>query len=120
MDLREALGGLTTDGGLSLALVTGRDGLLIESQSTDSEFNAEQLAALAAASVHELERIGRALGTASPTRIRLQFDRQELLIEPLTDTDLLVAGAQGEDCDERLAEAVARHRAGILEALNDF
>jgi len=118
MDLSEILAALTTEEGLSLAMIVGRDGLLIEGQNRASSSDMESLAAMSTRALVEAERLGRMLGDGKLTQIRLRFDSYLLLIESLTATDFLVAGVRFTGSAEVLFDAVARYRTSLQQQLN--
>ena len=117
MDLGEILAGMIGDG-LSLALLVGRDGLLVEGTAGDTVLDLETLGAMATRAMVEMERMGRTVAGGNLARIRLRFDSYILLIEAITTTDVLVVGAQGVSGAERLLDAVARARAPLQQALS--
>jgi predicted regulator of Ras-like GTPase activity (Roadblock/LC7/MglB family) len=117
MDLVEMLAGMTTDGGLSLALIVGRDGLLVEGQARNTSTDLESLGAMATRALIDMERLGRAVAAGNLSQIRLRFDSYQLLIEALTPSDVLVAGLQTSADAGRLLDVVASFRAPLQELL---
>lgn len=117
MDLVEILASMTTDEGLSLALIVGRDGLLVEGQARNSSTDLESLGAMASRALGDIERLGRTVAGGNLSQMRLRFDNYQLLIETLTPGDILVAGLPSSSHVERLLDAVARYRAPIQEIL---
>jgi predicted regulator of Ras-like GTPase activity (Roadblock/LC7/MglB family) len=117
MDLVEILAGMTTDEGLSLAVIVGRDGLLVEGQARNSSTDLESLGAMATRALADMERLGRTVAGGNLSQIRLRFDNYQLLIEAITPGDVLVAGLSGTTHVERLLDAVARYRAPLQEVL---
>lgn len=120
MDLLESLTTLTTGEGLAVALVVGRDGLLIEGQSRAGDLDLESIAALATRTLPELERLGRLTAAGALIQLRVRFDRYVLLIELLSASDVLVAGVESATGSERLLDAVARHRLQLQQALSNL
>lgn len=118
LDLVEILTRLTADEGLSVALIAGRDGLLIEGQAHGSAADLDSLAALATRALPELERLGRAIAGGNLSQVRLRYDGYLLLIELLSPTDVLIVGMQGTGGSERLFDGVARHRLQLQQALS--
>ena len=117
MDLEDVLAGMIGDG-LSLALLVGRDGLLVEGKARDTVLDRETIGAMATRAMVEMERMGRAVAGGNLAQIRLRFDNYILLIEAITTTDLLVAGVEGASGAERLLDAVARARTPLQQALS--
>jgi predicted regulator of Ras-like GTPase activity (Roadblock/LC7/MglB family) len=117
MDLEDVLGAMIGDG-LSLALVVGRDGLLVEGKARDTVLDLESIGAMATGAMVDMERMGRAVAGGNLAQMRLRFDSYILLIEAITTTDVLVAGAQGANGTERLLDAVARSRTPLQQALS--
>src|SRR5579871_743208 len=101
MDLEDILAGMVGDG-LSLALVVGRDGLLVEGKAREGVLDLETIGAMATRAMVEMERMGRTVAGGNLAQNRLRFDRYILLIEAITTTDVLVAGAQGASGAEQL------------------
>jgi len=120
MNLAEILVSMVMDDGLSMALVVGRDGLLLEGQSQGRDVDLETISALATKSVVDLDRLERTLGSGPVSRVRLRFQSYELLLEVLTETDILVAGVPSAMQSERLLDAVARYRDQLKVLLGDF
>lgn len=120
VDLVALLGTLTDDEGLAVALVVGRDGLLIEGRSRASGIDLEPLAAMATRALLEMERLGRVIGGGNLSQMRLRFDRYQLLIEVLSPSDVLVLGTENAAGGERLLDAIARYRRPLREALADL
>lgn len=120
MDLVEILARMTTDEGLAVALIVGRDGLLIEGQSRARGPDLEPLAAMATRALLEMERLGRVVAGGNLSQIRLRFDSYLLLIELLSPSDVLVAGLEGTVGGERLLDAVAHYRFELQRALSSL
>ena len=120
MDLVDILATLTAEEGLTLALIVGRDGLLVEGRARAGGSDLEQIAAEAIRSLGDLERLGRLLAGGNLSQVRLRYDSYLLVVETLTPTDLLIAGIQGAGGTERLLDAVARYRTQLQQALIDL
>ncbi|HWE61329.1 MAG TPA: roadblock/LC7 domain-containing protein [Chloroflexota bacterium] len=120
VDLVELLARLTTDEGLAVALVVGRDGLLIDGRSRDCGTDLEALAVMATRALPMMERLGQAIAGGTLSQIRLRFEQYLLVIEMLSSSDLLVAGVESTAGSERLLDAIARHRYQLQEALNNL
>jgi predicted regulator of Ras-like GTPase activity (Roadblock/LC7/MglB family) len=120
VDLVESLAALTTDEGLAVALVVGRDGLLIEGRSRTGDLDLESIAALATRTLPELDRLSRLIGGGALAQLRVRFDRYALLIELLSASDVLVAGVESAAGSERLLDAVARQRPLLQQALSNL
>ena len=120
MDLAEILTSMTQEHGLSAALIVGRDGLLVEGQSSDSTVDLESLGAIATRTLADLDRIGKEVHGDNLTQIRARFGRYYLVIEPLTESDVLVAGLAGPVDGQRLLDGIAAYRKPVLQALNDL
>jgi len=114
------LASMTTDGGLSLALIVGRDGLLVEGQARSTSDDLESLGAMATRALIEMERLGRSVAAGNLSQIRLRFDSYQLLIEALTTSDVLVAGLQTSTDAGRLLDTVARFRAPLQDLLGEL
>ena len=120
MDLAEILASMVADDGLSVALVVGGDGLLVEGQCRGASIDLPALAAMASRSLNDLHHLARALDAGATRRMRLRFDHYELLIESLTDTDILVAGVSSAAAGEQLLEATAHYRVDLRKLLGEL
>ena len=119
MDLAEILASMVTDEGLSVALIVGGDGLLVEGQCRGA-IDLPSVGAMASRTLNDLHRLGRALSAGTAVRLRLRFEQYELLVETLTDTDILVAGVSSAAEGERLLDAAARYRSDLRKLLGDL
>jgi predicted regulator of Ras-like GTPase activity (Roadblock/LC7/MglB family) len=119
MDLAEILASMVADEGLSVALIVGDDGLLVEGRCRDG-VDLPAVAALASRSLSDLHHLTQTLDAGTARRMRLRFERYELFIETLTDTDILVAGVPSAVSGERLLEAVARYRFDLRTLLGEL
>src|ERR1035437_7917042 len=117
MDLAEMLTGMVTEDGLSVALVVGRDGLLVEGQSRNNSLDLQAVGALATRAVADLDHLQSVLHGGAATRLRLRFEHFELLVEPVTDSDILVAGVSSATEGESLLDAAARYRKDLRQLL---
>ena len=120
MDLVEILASMITDEGLSIALIVGRDGLLVEGQSRGSSMDLQAIGAMAARSLVDADRIGKALNAGPLNRVRARFENYLLSVETLTDTDLLVAAVSNPSDGERLYNAISRYHAQLQQLLGDL
>jgi hypothetical protein len=120
MDLVEILASMITDEGLSVALIVGRDGLLVEGQSRGSGMDLQAVAAMAARSLVDADRMGKALNGGPVNRVRTRFESYLLSVETVTESDLLVAGVSNAADGERLYNAVARYYAQLQQLLGEL
>ena len=119
MDLGAIFERMIGEGGVSVVLIAGRDGMLLEGQSQGDNADMESMAAVATRILQESERLGRVVDGGAPAQIRVRYDSYLLLVEPLSETDVLVAGVEGSG-GERLFDAVARYRISLQETLGSF
>jgi len=117
MELRTIFERMIGEGGVSVVLIAGRDGMLLEGQGNSADL--ESMAALAARILQESDRLGRVVDGGAPAQIRVRYEQYLLLVEPLSETDVLVAGVAGSS-GERLFDAVARYRLSLQETLGSF
>jgi predicted regulator of Ras-like GTPase activity (Roadblock/LC7/MglB family) len=120
MDLTEILASMVAEDGLSVALVAGTDGLVVDGQSRGSGIDLPALAAMAARSLVDLDSIGKSVSGGALNRLRLHFESYQLLIETVTSTDLLIAGVSNASDGGRLLDSVARYRQQLQELLGDL
>jgi predicted regulator of Ras-like GTPase activity (Roadblock/LC7/MglB family) len=119
LDLAALLEAMTSEEGLSFALVVGRDGILVGSASAGS-IDADTVGVLASRGLQDLERLGRAAQGGAVRQIRLRYAGCEVFIETLVTSDLLVVGVSGLGSTERLLDALARNRKHIAQALSEL
>lgn len=120
MDLTETLASMISEDGLSLALIAGRDGLMVDGQSRGSGFDLPTIAAMAARSMVDLDRMGKSVNGGAFKRLRMHFESYQLLIESVSDMDLLIAGVASASDGERLLDTVARYRNQLQQLLGDM
>jgi predicted regulator of Ras-like GTPase activity (Roadblock/LC7/MglB family) len=120
MDLQAILATMIADEGLSLALIVGRDGLLVEGQCRDESLDLPSIGAMATRSLVGLDRMERVLASGPANRLRLFFGSYQLLIEPVSESDILVAGVSSATDGGLLLDAVARYRADLQRVLGDL
>jgi predicted regulator of Ras-like GTPase activity (Roadblock/LC7/MglB family) len=119
MDLAQILANMVADEGLTVALIVGDDGILVEGQCREG-IDLPSVAAQASKSLNDLHHLARTLDAGAARRMRVRFDHYELLIEALTDTDILVAGVSSVNAGEQLLEAAARYRFDLRKLLGDL
>jgi predicted regulator of Ras-like GTPase activity (Roadblock/LC7/MglB family) len=119
LDLAALLDAMTSEEGLSFALVVGRDGILVGSASVDG-IDADAIGVLASRGLQDLERLGRAVQGGAVTQIRLRYAGCQMIIGILETSDVLVLGASGAGSAERLLDALARNHKQIAQALSEL
>jgi predicted regulator of Ras-like GTPase activity (Roadblock/LC7/MglB family) len=117
MDLASALAAMAQDYDLAVTLIVGRDGLLVEGHCDNAGEDLEAIAAGAARALADLNRMSTMVRGGNLSRIRASFDRYQLLIDPITEEDILVAGVASGAGGERLLDALAAYRKPVLAAL---
>jgi predicted regulator of Ras-like GTPase activity (Roadblock/LC7/MglB family) len=117
MDLVEILASMITDDGLSVALIVGRDGLLVEGQSRGTGMDLQAVGAMSARALVDADRVGKTLSAGSVNRLRIRFESYLLSVETVTDSDILVAAVSNPADGERLFNALARHFTQIQHLL---
>jgi predicted regulator of Ras-like GTPase activity (Roadblock/LC7/MglB family) len=120
MDLQAILATMIADEGLSLALIVGRDGLLVEGQCRGDSLDLPSIGAMATRSLVGLDRMERVLASGPVNRLRLFFGSYQLLIEPVSESDILVAGVSNATDGGMLLDAVARCRGDLQRVLGDL
>ena len=73
MDLAEILASMVTDEGLSIALIVGGDGLLVEGQCQGA-IDLPAVGAMASRTLNDLHHLGRSLSAGTAVRLRLPPD----------------------------------------------
>jgi len=68
----------------------------------------------------DLERMSKMVRGGNLSRVRVFFDRYQLLIDPITEDDILVAGVASGERGERLLDAFAAYRKPVQAALGSL
>ena len=117
--VREGLSRLIEYGGVTLALLVGRDGLLIDGVAKDQESDLESLAAIISNLMTQSEHVGAQIEQGSLAQMILEYGTFFVVVEPLGD-DIVVVGADKPANLGLLRTAMKRHREELLSAAQNF
>jgi predicted regulator of Ras-like GTPase activity (Roadblock/LC7/MglB family) len=110
--IRDLVGALRQREGVDAAVVLGRDGLLIDSQTTGS-VNAESVAALIPSIVAAAEEFGTHASRGALTTAILEFEQGIAIVALLSSDALLLVLAQPSANVGRLLFELRRNRENI-------
>jgi uncharacterized protein len=110
--IRDLVRAIAQREGVEATVVLGRDGLLIEAQ-TSGDLDAEHLAALTPAAVAAAEAIGNSTHRGSVVTTVLEFERSMALISTLSADALLLVIVHPSSNIGPLLFDLRRHRANM-------
>lgn len=115
----EVLSRVTDYEGITLALLVGRDGLLIDGTSKSTDQDLENLAALVSSLMTQAERAGDQSKQGALAQMIVEYAEGYIAVEPLED-DIIVVGADKPANLGLLRTAVKRHREELLAAAQNY
>ncbi|GAC1434815.1 MAG: hypothetical protein NVSMB65_08830 [Chloroflexota bacterium] len=117
--VREGLSRLIEYDGVTLALLVGRDGLLIDGVARNQDGDLESLAAIISNLMTQAERVGAQIEQGALAQMILEYGPFFVGVEPLGD-DIIVVGADKPANLGLLRTALKRHRDELLSAAQNF
>jgi predicted regulator of Ras-like GTPase activity (Roadblock/LC7/MglB family) len=117
--VREGLSHLVAYDGVTLALLVGRDGLLIDGIAKSSDSDLDSVAAIVSNLTMQAERVGTQIEQGTLAQMILEFGAFFVVVEPLGE-DVLVVGATKPANLGLLRTAMKRHRDEVLAAAQTY
>jgi uncharacterized protein len=115
--LGDALRDLKVAGGLDMVTVVSSDGLVIES-SHEVSIDADAVGAVAASGLLMLDAIGRELGQGQAREAILEYDRNLIVLSPLSDDLMLVVLSRGDSNIGRTRLILRRWIPTVIQAID--
>ncbi len=119
MTVKEGLERVAAYDGVRLALLVGRDGLLIEGVSKNEEEDLENLGAVVSHLMTQAERAGGLSQQGALAQMVLDFEGGFLAVETLGE-DFIVVGADHPAYIGLLRTAMKRHRDELIAAVQSY
>lgn len=118
VDLKQTLSRFLTIPGVRLAVLVGRDGLLIEGLSRDGKEDMEAVGAYMTTGLSTAEALGQEISRGSVIGALMEYERGLVSIDPLGDYALVVTLFDNASSIGRVRHMVKTSRSEILEALD--
>ncbi len=118
VDLKQTLGRFLTIPGVKLAVLVGRDGLLIEGLSRDGKEDIEAVGAYMTTGLNTAEALGREISRGGVVGALMEYERGLVSIDPLGDYALVVTLFDNAASIANVRRMVKAIRNEILEALD--
>jgi predicted regulator of Ras-like GTPase activity (Roadblock/LC7/MglB family) len=118
VDLKQTLSRFLGIPGVRLAVLVGRDGLLIEGLSRDGKEDMEAVGAYMTTGLSTAEALGQEISRGSVIGALMEYEHGLVSIEPLGDYALVVTLFDNASSIGRVRHMVKTSRNEILEALD--
>lgn len=118
VDLKQTLSRFLSIPGVRLAVLVGRDGLLIDGLTRDGKEDMEAVGAIMTSSLNTAEALGQEISRGNVVGTLMEFEHGLVSIDPLGDFALVVTLFDNASCIGRVRHLVKASRNEILEALD--
>jgi len=118
VDLKQTLSRFLAIPGVRLAVLVGRDGLLIEGLSREGKEDMEAVGAYMTTGLSTAEALGQEISRGSVIGALMEYEHGLVSIEPLGDYALVVTLFDNASSIGRVRHLVKTSRNEILEALD--
>ena len=118
VELKQTLSRFMTIPGVRLAILVGRDGLLIEGLSRDGKEDMEAVGAYMTTGLSSAEALGQEIARGSVIGALMEYEHGLVSIDPLGDYALVVTLFDTASSIGRVRHMVKVSRNEILEALD--
>ena len=118
VDLKQTLNRFMAIPGVRLAVLVGRDGLLIEGMARDGKEDSEAVGAIMTTAINTAEALGQEISRGSVVGVVVEFEHGLVSVDPLGDFALVVTIFDNAASLGRVRHQVKTSRNEILEALD--
>src|SRR5215472_6204963 len=118
VELKQTLSRFMTIPGVRLAILVGRDGLLIEGLSRDGKEDMEAVGAIMTTGMNTAEALGQEISRGSVIGALMEFEHGLVSVDPLGDFALVVTLFDNASSIGRVRHMVKASRNEILQALD--
>ena len=119
VDLKQTLGRFLSIPGVRLAVLVGRDGLLIEALARDgSKEDMEAVGAMMTSSFNSAEALGQEIARGNVVGVLHEYENGLVSVDPLGDYALVVTLFDSAASIGRVRHMLKTSRGEILEALD--
>src|SRR2546428_4488519 len=118
VDLKQMLSRFLTIPGVRLAVLVGRDGLMIEGLTRDGKEDMEAVGAIMTTGMNTAEALGQEIARGSVVGALVEYEHGLVSVDPLGDFALMVTLFDNASSIGRVRHMVKTSRNEILEALD--
>ena len=118
VDLKQTLSRFLSIPGVRLAVLVGRDGLLIEGLTRDGKEDMEAVGAIMTTGLNTAEALGQEIARGSVVGALMEYEHGLVSVDPLGDFALVVTLFDSAASIGRVRHMVKTSRTEILEALD--
>ncbi|MBA2284446.1 MAG: roadblock/LC7 domain-containing protein [Ktedonobacteraceae bacterium] len=118
VDLKQALGRFLTIPGVRMAILVGRDGLIIEGLPRDSKEDIEAVGAIMTTGLGAAEALGQEISRGGVVSALMEYEHGLVCADPIGDFALIVTLFDNASSIGRVRHMVKASRDEILEALD--
>ncbi|HET8853721.1 MAG TPA: roadblock/LC7 domain-containing protein, partial [Ktedonobacteraceae bacterium] len=116
--LKQTLSRFLSIPGVRLAVLVGRDGLMIEGLTREGKEDMEAVGAIMTTGLSTAEALGQEIGRGSVVGALMEFEHGLVSVDPLGDFALMVTLSDNASSIGRVRHMVKTSRNEILEALD--
>lgn len=118
VDLKQTLSRFLAIPGVRLAILVGRDGLLLEGLTREGKEDIEAVGAIMATALNTAEALGQEISRGSVVGVLMEYEHGLVSVDPLGDFALVVTLFDSASSIGRVRHMVKASRNEILEALD--
>jgi uncharacterized protein len=118
VDLKQTLSRFLSIPGVRLAVLVGRDGLMIEGLTRDGKEDMEAVGALMTSGLNTAEALGQEIVRGNVVGVLHEYEHGLVSVDPLGDFALMVTMFDNAASIGRVRHMVKTSRTEILEALD--
>jgi uncharacterized protein len=118
VDLKQTLSRFLSIPGVRLAVLVGRDGLMIEGLTSEGKEDMEAVGAIMTTGLSTAEALGQEIGRGSVVGALMEYEHGLVSVDPLGDFALMVTLSDNASSIGRVRHMVKTSRNEILEALD--
>src|SRR5918912_1992072 len=118
VDLKQTLNRFMSIPGVRLAVLVGRDGLMIEGLTRDGKEDLEAVGAKMTTVLNTADALGKEIGRGSVIGTLMEYEHGLVSVDPLGDFALMVTLFDNASSIGRVRHMVKTSRTEILEALD--
>src|SRR3989441_12751802 len=118
VDLKQTLSRFLSIPGVRLAILVGRDGLMIEGLTREGKEDMEAVGAIMTTGLSTAEALGQEIGRGSVVGALMEYEHGLVSVDPLGDFALMVTLSDNASSIGRVRHMVKASRNEILEALD--
>src|ERR1700688_2550254 len=117
-DLKQTLSRFLSIPGVRLAVLVGRDGLMIEGLTRDGKEDMEAVGAMMTSGLNTAEALGQEIARGNVVGVIMEYEHGLVSVDPMGDFALMVTLSDNASNLGRVRHLVKASRSEILEALD--